>query len=1188
MPIDFPTSPSSGQRYDYLSKSWIWNGVYWASVGASGNITSGQLGTPVVFSGNISSGQVSTFHLSPQSVYSGLIGSGIISTFKLSNEAIYSGAIASGQIPIFSLRSGLLISSSFGNESVGSGEILSGRINSPHIASGEINSFNMVSGIVNASNRLNSGSVFNLQPSSIISGLIGQGTIGTNDFINGAILSGNIANVSIDNTAIGSQEARSGNIASGQIFRFHTSSGFINSGHFGDAALSSGSFNIGCVNEYNLVSGFWVTPISQYVSGAISPYFFNNESITFNAFRTMSYVGAGYFIGNQNFTNYIILFSTEVMSSLNSANSLGRFAAAGIGGGNYNGYIAGGELGNNDTRLAEKLIYSAGTCYLVASANLSQTREKLTGITGDGTKGYFLGGCGYPSSPDYAIADKLTYSNDITVAQTTANLSQARHELASVSDMSTKGYAAGGVSFTTELATADKLTFSTDTTVAQTTANLSQARNNLAGCSGEGTKGYFAGGDSGNNNVATADKITYSTDTTAAQTTANLISPDQGMRGVSNGTTNGYLAYGSSGAGNKITYATDTTTAYTSANLTIQDSMATIDGYTLSPNDNFNQIVTSGKLTTTAANKVNSTNFADNSVLSGNINSNSIFSITGGYTPFTTRSVRSGAIPTGEIGPSHFARETLRSGNFSSGLLRLSDLLGDAARSGNIGERQIGQIHFGGASAGGTTRGGNQGYFVGGYSTNYTARADKTTYASDTTASQTTANLTTATAFVTGVSEGSTKGYIAGGDTISYVATAYKTTFSTDSTATQSSANLSQARAYLAGCSGEGTKGYFAGGRTAIGTATGVSTADKLTYSTDTTIAQTTANLSQSRQQLAGITEGSTKGYFIGGIDTFGLNSIVADKITFSNDTSASQTTANLSVGVNGLAGNSGDSTRGYVLGGNGPTPAARKITYATDTTTAQTSAFLSNAKYWATGITQGSTKGYVAGGFDDYSPQNTTDKITFSTDTTAAQTTANLSQSRYGAAGVEQYLTASAGTPTFLVTSSMVGSGSIDPSTSFAQTAGLNTNFPLFDSFVFQEQCSGFKAVCIASGGRVVRAQRASGLRLPAIGVTSGLVNSGATGRVFYLGGVGRTGTLAQNSGLNNGISGFQGLPLYVGSGGNIVNLSGMLGTSSGAAFLSGDMQQQIGIAISGGIFVMPSPRITRSGFQGNLPYNI
>ena len=62
MPIDFPSSPSSGQRYDYLSKSWIWNDVYWASVGSSGNISSGQLGTPVLFSGNIASGSIGSFH----------------------------------------------------------------------------------------------------------------------------------------------------------------------------------------------------------------------------------------------------------------------------------------------------------------------------------------------------------------------------------------------------------------------------------------------------------------------------------------------------------------------------------------------------------------------------------------------------------------------------------------------------------------------------------------------------------------------------------------------------------------------------------------------------------------------------------------------------------------------------------------------------------------------------------------------------------------------------------------------------------------------------------------------------------------------------------------------------------------------------------------------------------------------
>jgi len=944
MPIDFPSSPSSGQRYDYLSKSWIWNSIYWASVGSSGNISSGQLGTPVVFSGNIASGQigafhlasgvgggtgsgslvsgsvtsgnigdnalssgniasgqVSTFHLSAQSVSSGLIGSGVISRFKLSNQAIYSGAIASGQIPIFSLSSGLLISSSFSNESVGSGQILAssainsgGKIDSPHIASGEINSFNIASGAVNASSRLGSQSVFNLEPASIAAGasLIYPASIWTTNLAFNSILSGGIRSGIIGNTKISNQGVGSGAIASGQIFRFHTSSGFINSGHFGDAALSSGSFNFGCVDRNSLTSGLWAVPYSQLVSGGIIAGYFDAGgggigSINNNAFQYIqSYENAGYFAGGLtgaflSATADKLTYSTDTTTAQTTANlSQERYGLAGCSGDSTKGYFAGGNGSVTVVTTTDRLIYATSTIITQSPANLTQARSDLAGISERSTKGYFAGG----STGGYvATADKITYAGDTTAAQTSANLSQAIGYLAGVSGNSTKGYFAGG-STGGYVATADKLTYSNDTTTAQTTANLSQARGYLAGCSGDSTKGYFAGGFTGAVALATADKLTYSTDTTSAQTTANLSQARYGLAGVSEGTTKGYFAGGNDNTAyvstaDKLTYSTDTTAAQTSANLSqARGYLAGVDGGS-SPIFSYNQVVTSGKLTTTAANRIIAASFADNSVVSGDINADSIFSVIGGYTPFTrwfnaTRraAVNSGHIPSGEIGPSHFARQTLLSGNFSSGLFILSDLLGDPIRSGNIDVRQIGQIHF--------------------------------------------------------------------------------------------SSN--------------------------------------------------------------------------------------------------------------------------------------------------------------------------------------------------------------------------------FIVTSSMVGSGSIEPDVGFAQTAGLNTNFPLSDSFIFQEQCSGIKAVCITSGGRISRAQRASGLRLPAIGVTSGNVNSGSTGRVFYLGGVGRTTTLAQNSGLNNGISGFQGLPLYVGSGGNIINLSGMLGTSSGAAFLSGDMQQQIGIAISGGIFVMPSPRITRSGFRGTLPYDI
>lgn len=31
MPIDFPNSPTTGQVYTYLGKTWIWNGSAWDS-----------------------------------------------------------------------------------------------------------------------------------------------------------------------------------------------------------------------------------------------------------------------------------------------------------------------------------------------------------------------------------------------------------------------------------------------------------------------------------------------------------------------------------------------------------------------------------------------------------------------------------------------------------------------------------------------------------------------------------------------------------------------------------------------------------------------------------------------------------------------------------------------------------------------------------------------------------------------------------------------------------------------------------------------------------------------------------------------------------------------------------------------------------------------------------------------------
>jgi hypothetical protein len=129
----------------------------------------------------------------------------------------------------------------------------------------------------------------------------------------------------------------------------------------------------------------------------------------------------------------------------------------------------------------------------------------------------------------------------------------------------------------------------------------------------------------------------------------------------------------------------------------------------------------------------------------------------------------------------------------------------------------------------------------------------------------------------------------------------------------------------------------------------------------------------------------------------------------------------------------------------------------------------------------------------------------------------------------------------------------------------------------------NAINAVALASGQMdvIVHAERQSGLRLPAVGVVIAAGASGTQTNVFSFGPV-----TTANSGVI--ASGFHGRPLYVGSGGLIVNQSGFnAGPSSGAPFLSGSVVQQIGLAISGGIFVNPNLLIASgivSTAQGNF----
>lgn len=228
------------------------------------------------------------------------------------------------------------------------------------------------------------------------------------------------------------------------------------------------------------------------------------------------------------------------------------------------------------------------------------------------------------------------------------------------------------------------------------------------------------------------------------------------------------------------------------------------------------------------------------------------------------------------------------------------------------------------------------GYTLGGASSLSTvvAVADKMPFATETTAAQASAGISAARQELAGLSERQTKGYVAGGyDGTSKVTTADKLAFSTDSTAAQTSANLSQARAGLSAMNGDATKGYWGGGFTSDGRSQ-VATADKVIFSSDTTVAQASANLSTARYFSMAGSDGLSKGYWVGG-QANGTPSNVVEKMTVSSDTtSAIAASFPKSLGASGSDGNKllcmggDDSTLNVTAGGE-------KMTFATDVASA-------------------------------------------------------------------------------------------------------------------------------------------------------------------------------------------------------------------------------------------------------------
>jgi hypothetical protein len=703
------------------------------------------------------------------------------------------------------------------------------------------------------------------------------------------------------------------------------------------------------------------------------------------------------------------------------------------------------------------------TTTLANTANLTEARYNVAGLSGNSEKGYFAGGNIGDTATN--LVDKLQYSTDVTTASTASSLPAARSGFSAVSDGTEAGYFAGGkevlLTFAYDendakglLSTFIKLLYSTDVSTASATLGLTQARKDLAALNATSEFGYFMGGYTGNV-VNTTDKIVYKTAAVYNPNPANLTSPRSLISALDGNGISGFTFYGYTGVAaaiaEVISFTTDVTTA--------------INGLSLL-NPRFGAIDISDR---------NAKGFIIGGSISSNYNS-ALYSIAEIY-EYNTGVLRTAS--TAELsyatsnmtGVSAFKPVTFNPGGngmyVAGGYVAATTDLTEKIIFGNdfstvIYTATLSQAREFGTGLSATCA---KGYFVGGRTTNAVATSDLIEYSTDTTTASTTTNLTSARFGMASVSNILTKGYIAGGTTGSGVLGSFnQVTYSTDTTAT-SALTLSTSRYGLVGISNYIIKGYFAGG---TNNTTYYDFAEVLTYSTETLSSVGSADLSLGRAFLAGVDGNYAKGYFAGGSTSSSSYTDITDKITFGTDTTVATTTANLTVPRTGCVGGTDGTSKGYVTGGSTAasleTNVTEKINYPTDVTTASVSASLGVARtnplavspncpltslegsYYAggtdasgtitdinekityaydsastlnssnltsartevVGCSGNSIKGYFVGSASQTgSALTSADKMVYSIETTTAQTTANLVQPRFSLASVYSCATA-------------------------------------------------------------------------------------------------------------------------------------------------------------------------------------
>jgi len=198
--------------------------------------------------------------------------------------------------------------------------------------------------------------------------------------------------------------------------------------------------------------------------------------------------------------------------------------------------------------------------------------------------------------------------------------------------------------------------------------------------------------------------------------------------------------------------------------------------------------------------------------------------------------------------------------------------------------------------------------------------------------------------------------------------------FNTNTETTAAGPTTTQSRYQSASTSNTPTAGYFATGTPTGGTSGGLSSVDKLAFTTDTSSVAISSGAFV-RLQVTGFSNVGTAGYYTGG-EAFS-NFSNTGKITYSNDT-FSDISKNISI-TNGRSAMMSNKGSAAYLGHGSANSAIQKFTFSNETySTIGNSGY---ASYHPAGLSNSGTAGYMVGGTPNQFGQNVR-KVTFSNDT--------------------------------------------------------------------------------------------------------------------------------------------------------------------------------------------------------------